>query len=224
MSNIKGLTKGVAYLRTSSASNIGVGKDSDKRQMLAILEYAKRAKVEIVATFYDADVRGADPIDTRPQFVEMLKLLMSNGTRTIIVETASRFSRDLITQETGHALLKAQGISLVAADSPDAFLDDTPTAILIRQVLGAVSQFEKAVLVSKLKGARDRKSAAQGKRVEGRKSHTELNPELVTKVKKMHRYQKLSLRGIASKLAEEGILNEKGKTFGPQSIKQMMEQ
>ncbi len=50
-----------------------------------------------------------------------------------------------------------RGIELIAADKPDAFLDDTPTANLTRQVLGAVSQFEKAMMVSKLKGTRDRR-------------------------------------------------------------------
>jgi DNA invertase Pin-like site-specific DNA recombinase len=54
-------------------------------------------------------------------------------------------------------MLKARGIDLIAADSPTSFLDDTPTARLIRQVLGAVSEFEKAMLVAKLRGARDRK-------------------------------------------------------------------
>src|SRR5215207_3319694 len=73
-----------------------------------------------------------------------------------------QFARDLMVQEVGHAMLKERGITLVAADSPDAFLDDTPTAVLIRQVLGAVSQFEKAMLVSNLKGARDRKAKALG--------------------------------------------------------------
>lgn len=60
-------------------------------------------------------------------------------------------------------MLKERGIDLIAGDSPDAFLDDTPTAVLIRQVLGSVSQFEKAMLVSKLRGARDRKKAETGK-------------------------------------------------------------
>jgi hypothetical protein len=36
--------------------------------------------------------------------------------------------------------------------SPDAFLDETPTAVMIRRILGSVSQFEKAMLVAKLKG------------------------------------------------------------------------
>ena len=48
-------------------------------------------------------------------------------------------------------MLKERGIELIATDKPDAFLDDTPTAVLIRQVLGAVSQFETAMLVSKLR-------------------------------------------------------------------------
>jgi hypothetical protein len=42
-----------------------------------------------------------------------------------------------------------------------------------------VSEFDKAMVVAKLKGARERKRALTGKKVEGRKSHAELRPELV---------------------------------------------
>jgi DNA invertase Pin-like site-specific DNA recombinase len=219
----KGLKQAVAYLRTSSATN--VGGDSDKRQVAAIEQFARRAGFEIVRTFYDADVRGADPIDTRPQFAEMLQMLLANGTRTIIVETASRFSRDLITQETGHALLKGQGVTLIAADSPDAFLDDTPTAVLIRQVLGAVSQFEKAMLVSKLKGARDRKRAATGK-CEGRKTYSESVPDVVALAKKLHRYpingQRRSLRDVSQELAAAGHLSQANTPYGAAAIARMV--
>jgi len=40
-------------------------------------------------------------------------------------------------QEVGFAKLREPGIELVAADGPNAFLDDGPTSKLIRQVLGA---------------------------------------------------------------------------------------
>jgi DNA invertase Pin-like site-specific DNA recombinase len=120
-------------------------------------------------------------------FAAMMKHIAGNGVRTIIVETASRFARDLIVQETGWRYLKDAGITLVAADSPDAFLDDTPTAVMIRQILGSVSQFEKAMLVAKLKGARDRKEVATGK-CGGRKSYEERDPEMVTLAKKLVRY------------------------------------
>jgi Resolvase, N terminal domain len=65
----------------------------------------------------------------------MLKAIAGDGVRAVLVETASRFARDPIVQETGFRFLQEQGIELVAVDSPDAFLDDTPMAVLIRQVL-----------------------------------------------------------------------------------------
>ena len=68
--------------------------------------------------FNDAAVSGADHIETRPGFAAMLAYIASNGARTIIVETASRFARDLMVQEVGFAKLQALGIKLVAADSP----------------------------------------------------------------------------------------------------------
>ena len=72
-----------------------------------------------------------------------------NGVRKIIVETASRFARDLMVAEVGFKMLRDRGIDLIAADNPTTFLDDGPTSILIRQILGAVAQFEKAMLVAK---------------------------------------------------------------------------
>ena len=165
----KDLIKAVAYLRTSSAANVGADKDSERRQREAIEAFARSAGYEIVESYYDAAVSGADPVTTRPGFSAMLERLLSNGVRTILVETASRFARDLIVQETGHEMLKARGIELVAVDSPDSFVADTPTANLIRQVLGAVSEFEKAMLVEKLRGARERKRRETGRKVGGRK-------------------------------------------------------
>jgi DNA invertase Pin-like site-specific DNA recombinase len=183
----KGKTqKAVAYLRTSSAANVGADKDSGKRQRAAIDAYARSAGFDIVDTYYDEAVSGADHVASRPGFAAMMERIASDGVRTIIVETANRFARDLIVQETGFAMLKERGIELIAADSPTSFLDDTPTAKLIRQVLGAVAEFDKAMTVAKLRAARDRKRASTG-RCEGRKSHAELNPDLVREAKRLRR-------------------------------------
>jgi hypothetical protein len=58
--------------------------------------------------------------------------------------------RDLIVQETGWKRLHSDGIALIAADSPDQFVDETPTAVLIRQILGAVAQFDKTMTVAQV--------------------------------------------------------------------------
>jgi DNA invertase Pin-like site-specific DNA recombinase len=198
----------IAYLRTSSAANVGADKDSEKRQRLAIEAYSKHAGYELVGEFYDPAVSGADPIETRPGFAAMLERIESNGVKTIIVETANRFARDLMVQEVGFARLQERGINLVASDSPNAFQDDTPTAKLVRQVLGAIAEFDKAMTVAKLRGARDRKRKAHGK-CEGRKSLAEMHPAVVREAKRLGRASPLngrrrSLRKIAAELAKIG--------------------
>jgi hypothetical protein len=93
-------------------------------------------------------------------------------------------------------------------------------------VLGAIAQFEKASLVAKLKAARDRKRARDGK-CEGRRSHREINPELVALAKKLHRRnpktgQRLSLRAISAQLAAHGMVNIHGRPFAAASVQTMV--
>jgi DNA invertase Pin-like site-specific DNA recombinase len=216
-----------AYIRTSSATNVGPDKDSHKRQLEAIEGYAATAAFKVVLPpFYDAAVSGTDPIHDRPGFSSLLLSIDENpDVKTILLETASRFARDLIVQETGYQLLRDRGIDLIAVDSPDGFLDDTPTAELVRQILGAVAQFEKSMTVSKLRVARERKRRELGK-CEGRKRYQEINPEVVDLAKKLYRKprngKRQSLRKVAKSMAEQGFLNGQGNSYGPSQIKAMV--
>jgi hypothetical protein len=89
-----------------------------------------------------------------------------------------------------------------------------------------VSEFDKAMVVAKLKGARERKRALTGKKVEGRKSHAELRPELVALVRQLRRKRpkggQRSLRDIAEELAARGLFNERGMPFSAASINSML--
>ena len=225
MEMAKELKPAVAYLRTSSAANVGGDKDSDKRQRAAIEAYAKRAGFTLVAEYYDKAVSGADRIDDRPGFREMLQHLASNGAKTIIVESPDRFARDLAVQLAGHDMLKALGILIIPASAPDFFTEDTPTAVLVRQVLGAIAQFEKASSVAKLAAARKRKRESEG-RCEGRKPLSATRPGVVTLARKLRRRKpkggQLSLRGVASGLAARGFLNERGKPYAAKSVARML--
>lgn len=221
----------IGYTRTSSASNIGDDKDSVPRQRKAIQAYANKAGYRIVAWFDDPAVAGDDMIDVRPGFAAALEQIAGNGVRTIIVETANRFARDLIVQETGFRRLQADGITLIAADKPDLFVDDTPTAVLVRQILGAVAQFDKAMTVAKLRGARERKRRKTGGKVEGRKSWAERAntnkavAELVAAAKQLRGTSlrpDRSLREIAVELDKLGYRNERGAVFSPASIASML--
>jgi DNA invertase Pin-like site-specific DNA recombinase len=218
------LNTAVAYYRTSSATNVGADKDSHVRQQAAVRACAESRGLTIVAEFYDPAVSGADPVESRPGFAAMLTRLLSNGTRTVIVENASRFARDLIVQEVGYRMLKGKGIELIAADAPESFISDTPTAKLVRQILGAVSEFEKTMVVTKLRGARDRKSASLGgRRVEGAKRLGRLSVEAIRTAREIRSADPdISLRDISAKLAAAGHRSAAGTPLGASSVRRLL--
>ena len=217
-------TPALAYLRTSSAAN--VGGDSDQRQRLAIQTYAARAGLDVVEEFYDAAVSGADAIDQRPGFIDLLACAKERGVGLVLVETASRFARGLMVQELGLQMLRREGITLIAVDSPETFADAAdPMVEAVRQMLGVMAQLDKAMTVAKLRGARDRASAAAGKRVEGRKGYAETNPELVREAKRLARKnpksgERRTLREIAEELAGLGFVTANGTTFAATAVKE----
>jgi DNA invertase Pin-like site-specific DNA recombinase len=215
----------IGYIRTSSRANIGDGKDSERRQRLAIERFAKRAGFDIADWFADPAVSGADPIDARPGFAAALARIAGNGVKTVIVENSTRFARDLMVQEVGFAMLRDLGITLIAADSPASFLDDGPTSKLIRQILGAVSEFDKAMVVAKLKGARDRARRINGK-CEGRKSYAERDPQLVALARHLrggNGHRPYSLRDVAADLAAYGYTTPSGKVYSASAVASMLD-
>jgi DNA invertase Pin-like site-specific DNA recombinase len=227
----------LAYLRTSSAANIGADRDSAVRQRTTIAAFAKRAGYDLVGEFNDEAVSGKDPIEGRPGFKALLDRIVSNGVRVVVVEDASRFARHLLTQEAGIALLVGLGVRVLTANGDDLTDSDDEFRVAMRQIMGVFSQLEKTRLVKKLKAARDRKRAT-GEKVEGRKSRLERSADdptvaqqltnAVALAKRLHRAnpktgERLSLRKISAKLAEAGHLNERGAPYNPRSIKSMIE-
>jgi DNA invertase Pin-like site-specific DNA recombinase len=219
----------IAYLRTSSAANIGPDKDSQRRQREAVSRYAKSAGFELCDEYSDLAVKGADEIETRPGFAAMLDRIEGNGVRTIIVEDASRFARSMLAQELGVMLLHKRGVTVLASNGDNLTETDDPMKVLMRQVGAAFSQYEKARLVGKLKGARDRKSAELKRRCEGRKPVPDavvaLAKQLVRDPKTRRRR---SLRTIAAGLAAAGHTvpgkdsQPSGRPYAAESVKLML--
>lgn len=220
----------VAYLRTSSAANVGADKDSDKRQRAAIDSYAKQKGLVVTEEFYDADVSGADPIESRPGFSALLDKIEANGVRTVIVEDASRFARQLIVQEAGIIALIERGVRVVTASGDDLTVTDDPFKVAMRQIAGVFAQLEKARLVGKLKAARDRKRAS-GTKVEGRKSYAEIDARdhegrMIVLARRLRRRSpkggQRSLRTISAELAQAGFLSNTGKPYAATAVARML--
>ena len=98
----------------------------------------------------------------------------------VVVENASRLARDLLVQESILLGFSKLGVTVLGSDGTDlTCASGNPTQVLLRQVLGAISQFEKAMLVSKLKSAR-RRIRKRGERCDGRKPFGEREGEAKT--------------------------------------------
>lgn len=205
----------VSYLRVSSVGQ--VAGDGFPRQREAIQTYAERNGIQIVGEFRDEGVSGTTEHADREGFTALLERIAGNCVRLVLVERSDRLARDLLVQETLLNSLMKLGVRVIDASSGLDLTDESdPSRRLIRQVLGAVAEHDKACLVAKLRKARERKRVATG-RCEGRLAYGARVGEDrgVQRIRQL-RSEGLSVRAITERLNAEGIPSRGGKhwSFG----------
>jgi DNA invertase Pin-like site-specific DNA recombinase len=161
------MQKAFAYLRVSSKGQID--GDGFTRQLEAIKRYALAQGIRIVKVFREEGVCGATDLENRPALMAVLEALAADGIKLVLIEKLDRLARDLMVQETIIGDMRKRGFELVSVTEPDLLQTD-PTRVLMRQIFGAIAQYEKAMIVAKLRGARQRMKAKTG-RCEGRKPY-----------------------------------------------------
>lgn len=215
----------ITYLRVSGQGQ--VGGDGFPRQRKAVQEYAKANDLEILEEFRDEGVSGTKMLTERPGLSALLNRILGNGVRTILVEKMERLARDLIEGELILRELRRHDVQVIEVEGGTDLTisgDDNPTAKLIRQVLGAVAEFEKSALVIKLRVARQRKKA-RGERCEGALPFGERDGEQDTlkRILELRRKPKgkprLSYRAIAKILNDEGRATRRGGRWVGESVR-----
>jgi len=202
--------KAFAYLRVSGKGQ--VEGDGFTRQLSAIKSYAASNELTVVRVFREEGVSGTVENMNRSAWQELMATLHSNGVRTIVIEKLDRLARDLMVQETAIADLKKNGFTLISVAEPDLMASD-PTRVLMRQLMGAVAQYDKSQIVAKLRGARMRMKAKEG-RCEGRKpfGHYDGEQEAKRRMEAL-RSDGMGFDRIAVKLNTEGVPTRTGKPW-----------
>lgn len=205
------LKKAYAYIRVSGQGQIT--GDGFTRQNKAIQEYAQTNGYQIVQTYQEEGISGT--LQDRPSLTNMMIDLEENGhgIKTVIIERIDRLARDLMVQENILHDMNKHGIKIISVADGNLLKDD-PTRKLVRQVLGAIAEYDKTMTVLKLKAARDRQRAQNGK-CEGRKSYNEANPDLIKEIKRLRRKprngKRLSLQKTVETLNAKGYKTAMGK-------------
>jgi len=214
-------TQAVSYLRVSGKGQ--VQGDGFPRQRAAIAAFAKGAKLELVEEFRDEGVSGTTELEGRPGLAALLDRIESNGVKVVVIERADRLARDLMVSEVILAQFAAAGAKVLTADGADlSSAADDPTRTLIRQVLAAVAQFDKSVVVLKLRAARER-LRRKGLRVEGRKPYGFHPNERaivahIQALRAVSRDVRPSLADVAAQLNAEGHTTRYGKRWTPAGV------
>jgi len=204
-----------AYLRVSDSTQID--GDGFTRQLKACEEYAKSHNMEI-AKVYREDHTGTEYL--RPQLAELMVSLEQNGhnVKTVIVENLTRLARSLMVQEKIIGDFQSKGFNLISTTEGDDLCSDDPTRKLLRTFMGAIAEFDKSMLVAKLRASRDRMRQREG-HCEGRHGYndTEEGKAIVRHIKALRRRPKYgkqrTLLEVAEYLNTEGITTMDGKQW-----------
>ncbi len=219
------LNKAVSYLRVSGLGQ--VEGDGFTRQRECIAMRADALGLTIVDEYRDEGVSGSTSLAEREGLSALFDRVLSNGVRVVLVEKSDRLARDLIAGELILREFRNAGVRVVECESGTDLTEGderNPTATLIRQVLGAVAEFEKSALVAKLRAARDRKRKETG-RCEGRIPYSE---EVVRTIKRLRRKNPATgkVRGygeIAKELDKLGIPTRFGKPWNRGTVASLLE-
>jgi DNA invertase Pin-like site-specific DNA recombinase len=210
------------YLRVSSQGQLE--GDGPERQRHKITSFCKANGIEVKGWYRESETGTKQD---RPELARLMIDLEQNGheVRMVVIERLDRLARDLMVQEAIIRDFKRMGVQLVSVDEGRDLAGDDPTRKLVRQVLGAIAEYEKTMLVLKLKAARDRKRRKTGK-CEGRKRYGEESVEerrVIRRIKLMRRmrrggYKGLTHQAIADKLNAEGLVTQQGKKWTAQLV------
>jgi site-specific DNA recombinase len=137
--------KAVAYIRVSTDRQ-ELGPEA---QRAAIEAYARSSGLE-VAAWHEEAVSGAAPLSERVELFAAIATAKQIRAGAIIVAKRDRFARDAFVTELLGRDLAGVGIDLVSAEGHNG---DSPEAILLRRMLDAVAEYERALISARTKAA-----------------------------------------------------------------------
>jgi len=160
-------------------------------QLRELREYCQHRGWDVTGCYTDVGVSGTK--DSRPALNRLMADAHQRRFDAIVVWKLDRFGRSLRHLLNSLAELEALGVAFVSLrDNLDL---TTPTGRLMFQVIGAMAEFERSLIVERVKAGM-RNARAKGKRI-GRPPRTYLSPDTREAVAEAYRNGEGSLRQVA---------------------------
>lgn len=226
--------KVAAYLRVSTDAQAehGLGLDVQRQ---AIRKWARDHGHKITGWYSDEGISGSNGLDTRDALPDAVGVVRDGQAAGLVVYRLDRLARDLILQETLLAEIAGMGGQVFSTmpGEQDVLTDDPddPSRRLIRQVLGAVAEYERSLIRLRLRNGRRRKaerggfaygSPPLGFRAEARELVPDPGEALTVQRIVALRRGGASLRGIAAVLEAEGRKPKRGGQWHSQTVRRVL--
>src|SRR3954454_15755438 len=218
------------YLRVSTdrQADDGLGLAQQEKSIRGLLR-EKHARP--TRSYEDRGVSGT--VEDRPGLAALLAELRPGD--VVVVARLDRLARDLLTQEFLLRDIRQRGGDLVSCSETEAdYLRDDPhdpTRKLVRQVLGAISEFERALIKLRLQHGRALKAERGGfaygapsfgfRAAGGALVPLDREQEAVAMALELRR-QGSSLRQIGTALTEKGFTSKRGGPWHPSTVARML--
>jgi DNA invertase Pin-like site-specific DNA recombinase len=226
----------VGYIRVSTATQAEDGLGLDV-QRAALRTWSKANGHRLTTVLSDEGISGAKELEDRPGLADAIDMIRSGKAEGIVVPRLDRLARDLIVQETILAEMRRIGGEVFSTSPAEAsYLSDDPddpSRKLIRQVLGAVSEYERSMVTLRLRNGRRRKAQdggyASGAPAFGFQAR---DGDLVESDDEQHTINRIvelranaaSYREICSALESEGRPTKRGGTnWKPMAVKRILD-
>lgn len=215
----------VAYIRVSTDDQ-ALGPEA---QRAAIERWASSAGVVVVEWCDDHGISGGAPYEDRPALQRAVTALEEHGAGVLVVAKRDRLARDVMTAAIVERMAERVGARILTADGTGN--GDGPEAMLMRSIVDAFAQYERALIRARTKAALGVKRS-RGERVgevpigfrvdvDGRRlEHDADEQRALARVAEL-RAAGVSLRGIASALNAEGV-RARGERWHPTTVVRLL--
>lgn len=215
----------VAYLRVSTEDQ-ALGPEA---QRAAIERWATARGVTVAAWHCDQGVSGASPLDKRPAMLAALADLPAHGAGLLVVAKRDRLARDTMIAAMVERM--ATDVGAIVTSAAGEGEGTGPEAQLMRAMVDAFAQYERALIAARTRAALAVKSARGelvgavplGKRLEqdGRTLAVDDDEAVAVHLACELRAGGSTLRAVAKRLDAAGLSSRTGRPWHPQQVARM---
>ena len=228
MTKQRSKTRAVGYVRVSTDDQ-HLGPEAQRAELE---RWAKISGVELVAVFVDHGVSGAAPLDKRLGLLDAIDALKELDAGLLLVAKRDRLARDVVAAAMIERMAQRAGAQVGSANG--AGNGDGPESLLMRRLLDAFAEFERAMIRGRTRAAMQAKrarleytggSVSYGWDLAVDGVHLVANPveqAIVQVARELREAGGLSLRKIGSELERRGMAPRSGRGWHAKTVRDLL--